>query len=86
MVSKNITIIQDDNNGGNKRRRARYFSIGNQASLENLLRQLKVDVLLENNEYSCEVNRYNSLMDGGQYTLGESFSSSVELKVLDKTK
>ena len=73
MVSKTI-VVMDDN------RRRKNWIVGNQAALDNLLRRYRVDVFVEESPYKCEVAQYVSLVEGGIYTLGDSFSSSVELQ------
>ena len=72
MVTKSITVVQESG-------KCRYWTLSNQAAMDNLLRRYKVDVLIDS-EYACEVGRYISLVDGMTYTLGDSFSSSVELQ------
>ena len=73
MVSKTI-VVMDDN------RRRKNWIVGNQAALDNLLRRYRVDVFVEESPYKCEVAQYVSLVEGGIYTLGDSFSSSMELQ------
>ena len=80
MVSKTITIVQPSKKKTNNNAKNRYWSVNSQAALDSLLRKYQVDVLLDT-EYACEVNRYDSLLEGGEYTLGDSFSSSMELQV-----
>mmetsp|Transcript_19988 Transcript_19988/g.30278 ORF Transcript_19988/g.30278 Transcript_19988/m.30278 type:complete len:85 (-) Transcript_19988:1932-2186(-) len=73
MVTKSIVIMD-----GEQRRKS--WMVGNQAALESLLRRYKVDVLLEESSYNCEITQHASLAEGGKYRLGDSFSSSVELR------
>ena len=72
MVTKSITVVQESG-------KYRYWTLSNQAAMDNLLRRYKVDVLVDS-EYACEVGRYAGLVDGTTYTLGDSFLSSVELQ------
>ena len=74
MASKRIVILEES-----ARHPEKSWIIGNQTALERLLNKYKVDALLDP-EYCCEVTQFVSLAEGGRYTLGDSFSSSVELR------
>ena len=92
MVSKTIVVIESGGSNNNSKRttaggsstskKQNYWIIGNQAAFENLLRQYQTDTFIEESPYKCEISNYTSLIDGGIYTLGDSFSSSVELQEL----
>lgn len=57
----------------------RWYKVGGQEALENLLRRYKVDALVDL-EYECQVTTFAALQENVPYALGET-APTVELEL-----